>query len=146
VATGSFNDAAAATEAFNNLKDQGVGAIYPYLGGALETVVKLSNENDIITMSAGAANVCESTELQYDIAVRFDAGLYAISVFDKILSGEIQRGDKYTFHVGVDDVVGAVICDATPEQQAAMDEAYALIASGDLQDEFDAIKAEAYAS
>jgi basic membrane protein A len=146
VATGSFNDAAAATEAFNNLKDQGVGAVYPYLGGALETVVKLANENDIITMSAGAANVCESTDLQYDIAVRFDAGLYAISIFDKILSGEIQRGDKYTFHVGVDDVVGAVICDATPEQQAAMDEAYALIASGDLQDEFDAIKAEAYAS
>ncbi len=56
VATGSFNDAAAATEAFNNLKDQGVGAIYPYLGGSHEAVVKLSNENDIITMSAGAAN------------------------------------------------------------------------------------------
>jgi hypothetical protein len=91
--------------------------------------------------------VCESsTDLKYDIAVRFDAGLYAISIFDKILAGEIQRGEKYTFHVGVDDVVGAVICDATPEQQATMDEAYALIASGDLQADFDAIKAEAYAS
>jgi basic membrane protein A len=146
VATGSFNDVAAATEAFNNLKDQGVGAIYPYLGGSHEAVVKLSNENDIITMSAGAANACERTDLHYDIAVKFDSGLYAISIFDKIKSGEITRGQTYTFHVGVDPEVGAVICDPTPEQTTAMDAAYERIASGELQADFDANKAEAYAS
>ncbi|MCU1397494.1 MAG: hypothetical protein JWN62_603, partial [Acidimicrobiales bacterium] len=59
VATNSFNDVAAATEAFTNLKDQGVGAIWPYLGGAHEAVVKLSNEAGIITMSAGSSKACE---------------------------------------------------------------------------------------
>ncbi len=59
----------------------------------------------------------------------------------------MQRGETYTFHVGVDPEVGAVICDPTPEQTTAMDAAYAKIASGDLQaDAFDANKAEAYAS
>lgn len=146
VATGSFNDSAAATEAFNNLTDQGVDAIYPYLGGALETVVKLANENDIIVMSAGAADVCDDSDFEYQIAVRFDAGQFATAIFDGILTGEIQRGEKYTFHVGVDDVVGAVICDPTPEQQAAMDAAYEQIAAGELEAEFEANRAEAYSS
>jgi basic membrane protein A len=146
VATGSFNDVAAATEAFNNLKDQGVGAIYPYLGGSHEAVVKLSNENDVITMSAGAANACDRTDLAYDIAVRFDSGLYATAIFDKILSGEVTRGETFVFHVGGDpDITGAVICDPTPEQEEAMEAAYEQIRSGELLPQFEANKAEAYA-
>lgn len=145
VATGSFNDVAAATEAFNNLKDAGVSAIYPYLGGSHEAVVKLSNENDIITMSAGASNACARTDLHYDIAVKFDAGDYAIAIFKKMLSGEVQRGDTYTFHVGVDPEVGAVICNPTPEQQTAMDDAYARVANGELAEQFGENKAQAYA-
>ncbi|CAN0448549.1 unnamed protein product, partial [Phaeothamnion confervicola] len=132
VASGSFNDVAAATEAFNNLKDQGVGAIYPYLGGAHEAVVKLSNENDIITMSAGSANACERTDIHYDIAVKFDSGLYLGTILKEISEGKLQRGETRTFHVGVDPEVGAVICDPTPEQTAAMEAAYAKIASGEL--------------
>ncbi len=145
VASGSFNDVAAATEAFNNLKDQGVGAIYPYLGGAHEAVVKLSNENDIITMSAGSANACERTDIHYDIAVKFDSGLYLGTILKEISEGKLQRGETRTFHVGVDPEVGAVICDPTPEQTAAMEAAYAKIASGELNDAFGAVKAEAYA-
>jgi hypothetical protein len=41
-------------------------------------------------------------------------------------------------------VAGAVICDATPEQQAEMDAAYALVASGDLDGEFGRIAGEAF--
>ncbi len=144
VATNSFNDIAAATEAFNNLKDQGVGAIWPYLGGAAEAVVKLANENDIITMSAGASDVCERTDLSYQIAVRFDAGDYLDTILGEILDGTLQRGATRAFHVGVDPQGGAVICDPTPDEQAAMDAAYALIASGDLAADFGAIKGEAY--
>jgi basic membrane protein A len=144
VATGSFNDVAAATEAFNNLKDQGVGAIWPYLGGAHEAVVKLSNENDIITMSAGASNACERTDLHYDIAVRFDAGDYLSTILNEILEGKLHRGETRQFHVGVDPQGGAIICDPTPEDQKAMDDAYAKIASGDLAADFGKIKGEAY--
>jgi basic membrane protein A len=146
VATNDFNDVAAASEAFNNLKETGVGAIWPYLGGAHEAVVKLSNENDIITMSAGASDACERPDLTYDIAVRFDAGDYLDTILGEILDGSLQRGETRAFHVGVDPQGGAVICDPTPEQTAAMDKAYEDIASGSLNEQFGAIKAEAYAS
>ena len=146
VATGSFNDVAAATEAFNNLKAQGVGAIYPYLGGSHEAVVKLSNENDVITMSAGAANACERTDLTYQIAVKFDAGQYVATILDEIQSGDLQRGETRVFHVGVDDSVGAVICKPTPEQETQMEDMLAKIAAGDFTAEFDKNRTEAYAS
>jgi basic membrane protein A len=146
VATGSFNDVAAATEAFNNLKAQGVGAIYPYLGGSHEAVVKLSNENDVITMSAGAANACERTDLTYQIAVKFDAGQYVATILDEIQSGKLQRGQTRVFHVGVDDSVGAVICKPTPEQETQMKDMLAKIAAGDFKAEFDKNRTEAYAS
>ena len=38
-----------------------------------------------------------------------------------------------------------MICEPTPEQQAAMDDVYAQIAAGEFAEEFGAIAAEAYA-
>jgi basic membrane protein A len=146
VATGSFNDAAAATEAFNNLKAQGVGAIYPYLGGAHEAVVKLANENGIIVMSAGAANACERTDLEYDLAVEFDAGVYLKTILAEILSGQLKRGETRQFHVGVDPNVGAVMCHPTADETAAFDAAVAKMKAGGFKDQFAQIKKEAYAS
>jgi basic membrane protein A and related proteins len=146
VATGSFNDAAAATEAFNNLKAQGVGAIYPYLGGAHEAVVKLANENNIIVMSAGAANACERTDLKYDLAVKFDAGVYLQTILPELLSGKLKRGETRMFHVGVDPDVGATICHPTPEQKATFDAAVAKMVAGDFKDQFAKIKKDAYSS
>ncbi len=144
VPTGSFNDVAAATEAFNNLKAQGVGAIYPFLGGAHEAVVKLANENDIIVMSAGSSTACERTDLSYDIAVRFDAGDYVNTILEELLAGELKPGDVRTFKVGVDPQPGAVICDPTPEQSAAMDAVFSEIASGKFAEQFFQIKKEVY--
>ncbi len=144
VPTGSFNDVAAATEAFNNLKAKGVGAIYPYLGGAHEAVVKLSNENNIITMSAGSSKACDRTDLKYDIAVRFDAGDYVATILNELLQGKLKEGDTRTFHVGVDPQPGAVICKPTPDQDAAMKQVYSDIAAGKFKDQFFAIKKEVY--
>jgi basic membrane protein A len=146
VATGSFNDAAAATEAFNNLKAQGVGAIYPYLGGAHEAVVKLANENGIIVMSAGAANACQRTDLKYDLAVKFDAGVYLKTILAEILSGKLKRGETRQFHVGVDPDVGAQICNPTPDQAQALDAAIRKMKAGDFKDQFAQIKKDAYSS
>jgi basic membrane protein A len=144
VGTGSFNDVAAATEAFNNLKAKGVGAIYPYLGGSHEAVVKLSNENDIITMSAGSSKACDRTDLTYDMMVKFDAGDYLSVILSEIKEGKLKRGDTRAFHVGVDPQVGAVICKPTAEQTAAMEQVYKDIAAGKFNDQFQAIKKEVY--
>jgi basic membrane protein A len=141
-----FDNIQNASAAYENAVAEGADAIYPYLGGAHEPVVQLANEGGQIVLSAGASDVCtREGELSWDIAVRFDGGDYVREIFPLILSGEAQEGDVITFSPGEEpDVAGAVICEATAEQQAEMDAAYALVASGDLDEQFGAIAAEAF--
>ena len=97
-------------------------------------------------MSAGSSKVCEPTEeLDYDIAVKFDGGDYVDAVMEEIVAGELQEGETKQFKVGVDPEPGAVICDATPEEQTAMDEVYRQIAIRRARQEFGEIAAEAFA-
>ena len=140
-----FDNVANATEALNNAIDGGAAAVVPYLGGAHRPVVEAANGAGLITMSAGDSSVCgPDEELDYSIAVRFDGGDYVSAIFPQILSGEVKEGEIKVFRVGVDPEPGAEICDATPEQQAAMDDVYAQIANGDFAADFGAIKGEAY--
>jgi basic membrane protein A len=141
-----FDNAANATAALQTALDNGVDAVYPYLGGALRPVVQAANTAGIITMSAGSSKVCDpGQDLKYDIAVKFDAGDYVKAVMKEIIAGTFHEGDTKTFKVGVDPEPGAVICNATPEQQAAMDAVYKQIAAGDFDDQFAAIDAAAFA-
>jgi basic membrane protein A len=141
-----FDNIQNASAAFENAVAEGADAIYPYLGGAHEPVVQLANEGGQIVLSAGASDVCtREGDLSWDIAVRFDGGDYVREIFPLILSGEATEGMVVRFSPGEEpDVAGAVICGATPEQQAEMDEAFALVASGDLDADFGAIAGEAY--
>ena len=139
-----FDNVAGATEAFNVALDGGMDAVYPYLGGAHEPLVQLANENDIIVMSAGASNVCERTDLHWDMAVLFDGGDFARAIFPGIVSGDIQEGSIKLFAVGRDPEVGAKICGPTPEQKAILDQAHEDVANGLHEDTFNEIKAEAY--
>lgn len=139
-----FDNVSGATEAFEAAIQNGVDALNPYLGGAHRPLVQIANENNIIVMSAGSSKACEDDDLDYDIAVRFDAGDYLGTIFGEIQSGDFTEGTVRVFRVGVDPEPGAVICDATDEQQAAMDEVYAQIANGDFAAEFGAIKGQAY--
>ena len=144
IPTGDFNDVAGATEAFNQAVAAGAGAVNPFLGGAHEAIVSLANEAGIVTMSAGASNVCERTDLDYQIAVQFDAGDYLEVIFEQILSGDLSPGETLMFNVGDYPFVGAKFCDATAEQEAALEAMKERIAAGEFADEFFAIKAEAY--
>lgn len=139
-----FENAANATEALAAAVADGADAVMPYLAGALRPVVQAANDAGVLTMSAGSSSACEDPELDFAIAVRFDGGDYLRSVMDGIISGTVTEGTVRVFRVGVDPEPGAVICDATPEQQAAMDEVYARIAAGELAEDFGAIKGEAY--
>ena len=141
-----FDNVQNASAAFENAASEGADAIYPYLGGAHEPVVQLANANGLIVMSAGASDVCtREGDLSWNIAVRFDGGDYVREIFPQILAGAAVEGDIITYSPGEEpDVAGAVICGATPEQQAEMDEAYALVASGDLDAKFGEIAGEAF--
>lgn len=139
-----FNNTAGATEAYNNAVAQGADAVNPFLGGALEPIVALANEDGIITMTAGASNGCERDDLDFDLEVMFDAGDYLVPIFAEILSGEATEGGARIFKVGVDPEVGARFCDATPEQVQALDEFNSKIGAGEYDDLIFEILSEAY--
>lgn len=139
-----FDNTAGATEALNGAITNGADAVFPYLGGAHEPLVKLANEAGIITMSAGSSTACARDDLDYQIQVRFDGGDYLDTLLNEIIDGTFAEGDTRVFRVGVDPEPGAEICDPTDEQQAAMDEVYAAIAAGDFAADFGAIKGQAY--
>ncbi|MBK5333209.1 MAG: BMP family ABC transporter substrate-binding protein [Ilumatobacteraceae bacterium] len=141
-----FDNTANATAALQTAIDNGVDAVYPYLGGALRPVVQAANAAGIITMSAGSSKVCDAgQDLKYDIAVKFDAGDYVKAVMKEIIAGTFHEGDIKTFKVGVDPEPGAIICNATADQTAAMDAVYTQIASGAFDAQFGAIDAAAFA-
>ena len=141
-----FDNTANATAALQTAIDNGVDAVYPYLGGAHRPVVQAANAAGLITMSAGSSKVCESSEdLKYDIAVKFDGGDYVTAVMKQIIAGTFKEGDIKQFKVGVDPEPGAVICNATADEQAAMDAVYKQIASGDLADALGKINGIAFA-
>lgn len=140
-----FDNTANATAALQTAVDEGSDAVYPYLGGAHRPVVQAANEAELIVMSAGSSTVCDdSEELAYDIAVRFDGGDYLRAVMAEIIDGTLAEGDTKAFKVGVDPEPGAIICDPTPEQQAAMDALYAQIGSGELDGLFGEIAGRAF--
>lgn len=139
-----FHNTAGATEAYTTAVAEGASAVYPFLGGAHEPIVQLANEDGVITMTAGSSKGCEREDLDYDIEVMFDAGDYLETIFDEILSGEALEGGVRKFTVGVDPQVGAVFCDATPEQVEALDALNKRIGAGEFSDAIDAILAEAY--
>ena len=140
-----FDNTAGATEALNGAITNGADAVYPYLGGAHEPLVKIANEQGLITMSAGSSKACERTDLDYQIQVKFDGGDYIESILAEITAGTFHEGDVRVFRVGVDPQPGAEICDPTPEQATAMEDLYGQIAAGDFVDAFGAIKGQAYA-
>lgn len=139
-----FDNVAGATEAFNVALDAGMDAVYPYLGGAHEPLVQLANEHDIIVMSAGPSNVCERTDLHWDMAVMFSAGDFARAIFGGIVDGTIQEGTVKFFQVGVDPEVGAKICGPSAEQEEALTQAHLAVAEGYCAEEFGLIQAIAY--
>ena len=141
-----FDNTANATAALQTAIDNGADAVYPYLGGAHRPVVQAANAAGLITMSAGSSKVCESTEdLKYDIAVKFDGGDYVTAVMKEIIAGTFKEGDIKQFKVGVDPEPGAVICNPTADEQAAMDAVYSQIAAGDLAEALGKINGIAFA-
>ena len=95
-----FDNVAGASEAFHNAVAAGADAVYPYLGGAHNPVVALANEAGLITMSAGASDVCtREGDLHWDIAIKFDGGDYIRAVFPLIQQGRLAEGERFIFSV-----------------------------------------------
>ena len=139
-----FNNTAGATEAYNAAVAEGMEAVYPFLGGAHEPIVRLANDDGLIVMTAGSSQGCERDDVAYDIEVMFDAGDYLVPIFDEILRGTAEEGGARKFTVGVDPQVGARICSPTPEQEQALADLNARIGAGEFGDQIYEILSEAY--
>ena len=139
-----FNNTAGATEAYNNAVAEGIGAVYPFLGGAHEPIVRLANSDGLIVMTAGSSTGCEREDLAYDLEVMFDAGDYLVPVFDEILAGTAEEGGARRFTVGVDPEVGATFCNPSAEQQQELEDLNARIGAGEFADKIYEILSEAY--
>ncbi len=129
-----FDNTANATAAFRTALDERTDAVFPYLDGAHRAVVQAANEAGGITLSAGLSTACDDVDLAYDIAVRFGGGDYLRALLPSIIDGTFVEGSTRAFKVGVDPQPGAVICNPTPDQQAAMRALYARIAAGELNE------------
>lgn len=139
-----FNNTANATIAFDAAVAAGADAINPYLGGALEPIARLGLDAGLIVTHPGSSTAC-GDEIAYDMTQRNDGGDFIRIVFPDIVAGNFPEGTIRVFTAATDpDVVGGEICgrERPPELQAAYD----LVASGELDDEFGAIKGQAYAS
>lgn len=139
-----FDNAAGASEAYRAAVTQGADAVYPFLGGAHEAIVRLANQDGLVTMTAGSSRGCARSDLAYDIEVRFDAGDYVVPIFEDILSGAVAEGGARTFTVGVDPEVGARFCSATPEQEALLADFNARIGEGAYAEAIGEILSRAY--
>ena len=140
-----FDNVAGASEAFHNAVAAGADAIYPYLGGAHNPVIALANEAGLITMSAGASDVCtREGDLHWDLAIKFDGGDYIRAVFPLIQQGRLREGERFIFTVEPGSVAGAEICEPTAEQSARMEAEIEKVGTGVFEDQFNEIRAIAY--
>lgn len=139
-----FNNTAGATEAYNAAVSEGMAAVYPFLGGAHEPIVRLANDDGLIVMTAGSSQGCERDDLNYEIEVMFDAGDYLVPILDDILAGTAEEGGARKFTVGVDPQVGALICNPTPQQERALADLNARIGAGDFSRQIQEILSAAY--
>ena len=128
--TGDFNDAALGIEAARAMLDQDVGVIHAFLGGAMFPTGGFVASQGGMALSA-STNTCFPGSPFVGSAL-FPPGEYLVANLRDFANGEYREGVIREFVVGIDPEVGVVLCDATPEEQAAIDEVVAMIGSGEL--------------
>ena len=128
--TGDFNDAALGIEAARAMLDQDVGVIHTFLGGAMFPTGGFVASEGGMALSA-STNTCFPGSPFVGSAL-FPPGDYLVANLRDFADGEYREGVIREFVVGIDPEVGVVMCDATPEEQAAIDEVVAMIGSGEL--------------
>lgn len=130
--TGDFNDSALAQEAATNQLAQGVGILYPYLGGATDAVAAAGAEKDVLSVTPGTDRC---TEPQFAVSSIFSPGDYFAAVLKDFEAGTVELGTTRIFVLGVDPVPTVKICDSVEgaaDLQVQLDDMIASIAAGDV--------------
>jgi basic membrane protein A len=128
---GDQDDAAKAKEAVQAQIDQGVGAVYPYLGGSTDAATKLANTKNLITLTPGTDR-CASTDPKFDISVLFSPGDYfteALKLFD---AGKLEMGVQKVWTIGKDPYPTVKLCGDNAEAKKKIDAFMQDIANGKI--------------
>lgn len=107
--TGDFDKSDLAVEAYSAMKSQGVGIVYPYLGGATDAVALQAAKDHVLTLTPGTDR-CASTNPPFAISVVFSPGDYFAGALERFGAGTLRVGTATTFHMGVDPVPTVKIC------------------------------------
>ena len=130
--TGDFNDSAKAVAAFQAMKSQGIGVVYPYLGGATFAVAQQANQANIPVLTPGTDN-CAVPSPKFAVSVIFDPGQYFAAALTPFKNGKLRVGTALTFHMGVDPVPTVKMCQPTGDQAAIIDQTIKDIGTGKIR-------------
>ncbi|HEX4490705.1 MAG TPA: BMP family ABC transporter substrate-binding protein [Acidimicrobiia bacterium] len=117
--TGDFDKSDLAVEAYTAMKSQGVGLVYPYLGGATFAVATQAAKDHIPVLTPGTDN-CASTNPPFAISVIFSPGDYFAGALQAFSKGTLAVGTSLTFHMGVDAAPTVKICKPAGDQAAVL--------------------------
>jgi basic membrane protein A len=127
--TGDFNDSGKAVEAYNAQKAQGIGIVYPYLGGATFAVAGAAEKDKIPVLTPGTNN-CNIPSPPFAISVIFDPGTYFATALAPFKAGNLYVGSSLTFHMGIDPAPTVIICKPTAAQKTALNQLITDVGSG----------------
>ena len=117
--TGDFDKSDLAVEAYAAMKAQGVGLVYPYLGGATDAVALQAAKDSIPVLTPGTDR-CASTNPPFAISVIFSPGDYFAGALKAFGNGKLVMGSALTFHMGVDAAPTVKICKPTGDQAGVL--------------------------
>lgn len=129
--TGDFNDSAKAKEATQAMIDQGVGLIYPYLGGATDAAAQLANESDVLAVTPGTDR-CEDPNTKFAVSAIFDPGVYFAAALGDFANGNLPMGQVREWVLGVDPVPTVKMCADYAALQPQVEELKTSIADGSI--------------
>ncbi|MGY1771444.1 BMP family ABC transporter substrate-binding protein [Blastococcus sp. SYSU D00813] len=130
--TGDFDDSGLAVEATQAQIGQGIGGLYPYLGGATDASAQLGFDAGIPVLTPGTDRCGEDT---YAISVIFDPGEYFAAALQDFADGALEGGSTRVWKMGVDPLPTVEFCDAsgaTAEQQQQLADFIASVGDGTI--------------
>ncbi|RBY82761.1 BMP family ABC transporter substrate-binding protein [Blastococcus sp. TF02A-26] len=129
--TGDFDDSGLAVEATQAQIGQGIGGLYPYLGGATDASAELGFEAGIPVLTPGTDRCGDG----YAISVIFDPGEYFAVALEDFANGELEGGTTRLWKMGVDPLPTVQFCEdsgVTPEQEQQLADFIASVGDGTI--------------
>jgi basic membrane protein A len=130
--TGDFNDSAKAVEAAKAQIAQGIGIIYPYLGGSTFAVAGEAAKTNLPVLTPGTDN-CAVPSPKFAVSVIFSPGDYFAAALGPFKDGTLKVGTARVWRMGKDPVPHTKICTPTGDQQTQVDNAEKQIGAGTIK-------------